>query len=99
MLEPGYYEDGKFGVRIESLVLVKEAKLKHNFKDAGYLEFDVISLFPIQTKMIDKKLLTQDDVEWLNDFHKRCYDFIAPSLKQLGKTSALEWLTKATQPI
>lgn len=41
--EPGYYEDGNFGVRIENVMVVKEAHAKHNFGDKGYLAFEHIT--------------------------------------------------------
>lgn len=42
--EPGYYADGRFGIRIESIILVKEAKTPHNFGDKGYLGFEHVTL-------------------------------------------------------
>ena len=60
--EPGYYEDGNFGIRIESLVLVTKADTKFNFKDKGFLTFESITLVPIQTKLIDPMLLTESEV-------------------------------------
>ncbi|KAM4702754.1 xaa-Pro aminopeptidase 1 [Rhinophrynus dorsalis] len=59
--EPGYYEDGSFGIRIENLVLVVPAKTKYNFRDRGSLTFEPITLVPIQTKMINIELLTQKE--------------------------------------
>lgn len=60
--EPGYYEDGSFGIRIESLVIVKKADTKYNFKDRGWLTFETITLVPIQTKLLDPQLLTAEEV-------------------------------------
>ncbi|CAC5381437.1 pepP [Mytilus coruscus] len=59
--EPGYYEDGKFGVRIENLALVKKADTQHNFKNKGFLTFETITLVPIQNKMIVPSLLTEKE--------------------------------------
>ncbi|KAG9472152.1 hypothetical protein GDO78_021076 [Eleutherodactylus coqui] len=59
--EPGYYEDGAFGIRIENLVLVVPAATKYNFRDRGSLTFEPITLVPIQTKMINVDLLTQKE--------------------------------------
>ena len=60
--EPGYYEDGKFGIRIESLVEVIKAETKFNFNDKGFLTFSPITLAPIQTKLIMPELLTESEV-------------------------------------
>jgi Xaa-Pro aminopeptidase len=51
--EPGYYEDGAFGIRIETLLRVVEAQTKFNFGDTGYLSFDVLTLIPIQKKLME----------------------------------------------
>jgi len=93
--EPGYYEDGNFGIRIENVLVCVEAKTPHNFGGIGFLGFEHITLVPIQTKMIDTTLLTHKEVEWVNNYHKKCLEKVGPLLS--GKP--LEWLKKETQPI
>ncbi|XP_073096553.1 xaa-Pro aminopeptidase 1 isoform X5 [Manis javanica] len=56
--EPGYYEDGAFGIRIENVVLVVPVKTKYNFNNRGSLTFEPLTLVPIQTKMINVDSLT-----------------------------------------
>ncbi|XP_063289686.1 xaa-Pro aminopeptidase 1 isoform X2 [Pelobates fuscus] len=97
--EPGYYEDGSFGVRIENLVLVISAKTKYDFKNRGSLTFEPITLVPIQTKMINIELLTDKEVEWVNTYHKKCRDVIGAELEKQGRLDALRWLIRETQPI
>ncbi|XP_071985549.1 xaa-Pro aminopeptidase 1 isoform X1 [Engystomops pustulosus] len=97
--EPGYYEDGSFGIRIENLVLVVPAITKYNFRDRGSLTFEPITLVPIQTKMIDVSLLTEKEVSWVNDYHKKCRDIIGAELEKQGRHDALQWLIRETQPI
>lgn len=97
--EPGYYEDGSFGIRIENLVLVVPATTKYNFRERGSLTFEPITLVPIQTKMINVDLLTQKEVNWVNDYHKKCRDIVGAELEKQGRHSALQWLIKETQPI
>ena len=97
--EPGYYEDGKFGIRIENLILVKKADTEHNFKNKGFLTFETITLVPIQNKMIDASLLTQAEISWINDYHSQCRDVVGAELKLQGKQEALDWLMKETQLI
>ncbi|XP_021109124.1 xaa-Pro aminopeptidase 1 isoform X5 [Heterocephalus glaber] len=60
--EPGYYEDGTFGIRIENVVLVVPVKTKYNFSNRGSLTFEPLTLVPIQTKMIDVDSLTDKEV-------------------------------------
>lgn len=93
--EPGYYEDGKFGIRLENVLIVKEADTKFNFGDKGYLEFEHITWAPYQKKLIDLKLLLPEEVEWLNTYHSRCRDILAPYLDEHEKA----WLNRATEPI
>ncbi len=72
--EPGYYEDGEYGIRIENLVVTVESA------DSGYLEFDTITVFPIATNLIDMALMTADEISWLNAYHERVYRDVAPLL-------------------
>jgi len=58
--EPGCYEDGNLGIRLENVLIVKEADTKFNFGDKGYLSFEHTTWAPYQTKMIDLTLLGPD---------------------------------------
>jgi Xaa-Pro aminopeptidase len=63
--EPGYYESGNFGIRIESLVLCKKANLQHKFHHPYYLEFENLTVVPFCRKLIDVDLLNNDQVRLL----------------------------------
>merc|ERR1711964_271440 len=63
--EPGYYEDGSFGIRIENIVMVKEAETKHKFGDKPYLGFEHVTMVPYCRKLIDESLLTRREKHWL----------------------------------
>ena len=63
--EPGYYEDGKFGIRIENLITVKKNKSCYKFED--------LTLAPIDKSLINKKLLNKDEISWLNRYHAKVY--------------------------
>ncbi|KAK7367443.1 hypothetical protein VNO80_09455 [Phaseolus coccineus] len=93
--EPGYYEDGEFGIRLENVLIVKEADTKFNFGDKGYLSFEHITWAPYQAKLIDLKLLSPDEINWLNSYHSTCRDILAPYLDEVESA----WLKKATEPI
>ncbi|PIK53710.1 putative xaa-Pro aminopeptidase 1 isoform X1 [Apostichopus japonicus] len=97
--EPGYYEDGQFGIRIENIVLVKPTTTEHNFRDKGFLTFETVTLAPIQTKLLEPSLLTEAEITWLNDYHNQCREVIGAELEKQGRHEALKWLVKETQPI
>ena len=64
--EPGYYENGKFGIRIENLVTVK--------KNKNYFNFDNLTLVPIDKSLIQKKLLSKKEIDWVNKYHSKVYN-------------------------
>tara|TARA_A100001011_G_scaffold337692_1_gene368028 strand:- start:4128 stop:5846 length:1719 start_codon:yes stop_codon:yes gene_type:complete len=66
--EPGYYEKGKFGIRIENLVFIK--------KNRNYMKFENLTYVPIDKNLIIKKLLKKNEVIWLNQYHKQVYNKI-----------------------
>lgn len=88
--EPGYYKTDAYGIRIENLV--------HVIDDAiypGYLEFETLTLAPIDTRLIDKDLLSPGEIEWLNAYHARVFKEIGPKLE----SEVQDWLKLATAPI
>uniref|UniRef100_A0A0D3HMQ8 Xaa-Pro aminopeptidase n=1 Tax=Oryza barthii TaxID=65489 RepID=A0A0D3HMQ8_9ORYZ len=93
--EPGYYEDGSFGIRLENVLIVQDANTKFNFGDKGYLAFEHITWAPYQTKLIDATLLAPAEIEWVNTYHSDCRRILQPYLNEQEK----EWLRKATEPI
>ncbi|XP_070541372.1 xaa-Pro aminopeptidase 1-like isoform X2 [Ptychodera flava] len=97
--EPGFYEDGSFGVRLENLVVVTKADTKHNFKDRGFLTFEPITLVPVQLKMLEPTLLNEKEITWLNNYHSVCRDVIGKALQEQGRKDALQWLMKETEPL
>ncbi|KAI5319510.1 PREDICTED: probable Xaa-Pro aminopeptidase [Prunus dulcis] len=93
--EPGYYEDGNFGIRLENVLIINQADTKFNFGDKGYLQFEHITWAPYQRKLIDLSLLAPEELEWLNTYHSKCRDILAPYVDESEKA----WLKKATEPI
>ncbi len=63
--EPGYYEKGKFGIRIENLIYVKKTKRKTYFEN--------LTLAPIEKDLIDKTLLNKNEIRWINDYHRKVF--------------------------
>ncbi|KAI8141912.1 peptidase M24, structural domain-containing protein [Fennellomyces sp. T-0311] len=95
--EPGYYEDGKFGIRIENVLVVKQAQTPHNFGDRGYLGFEHVTLVPIGLKLIDTELLSPAEKKWVNDYHAECLEKIGPLVA--SDADATAWLERETSPI
>lgn len=95
--EPGYYEDGNFGIRIENVVMVKEVETKHKFGDKSYLGFEHVTLVPMCRKLIDASLLTSDEKNWLNDYHQEVREKTNGFFK--GDELTLKWLERETQPL
>nr|XP_043606348.1 aminopeptidase P1 [Erigeron canadensis] len=93
--EPGYYEDGKFGIRLENVLIIKESATQFNFANKGYLEFEHITWAPYQTKLIDASLLLPEEIKWVNSYHAKCREILAPYLDESEKA----WLNQATEPI
>ncbi|KAJ3673127.1 hypothetical protein LUZ60_006501 [Juncus effusus] len=93
--EPGYYEDGNFGIRLENVLVCKEADTMFNFGDKGYLAFEHITWAPYQAKLMDLALMSPEDIDWVNSYHSDCKKFLAPYMNE----KEMEWLNKATQPI
>ncbi|MBR9920064.1 MAG: aminopeptidase P family protein [Bacteroidetes bacterium] len=77
--EPGYYETGEFGIRIENLVLCVPGA---DTPSGKFLKFETLTLFPIELDMVKRDLLTNEEISWLNNYHKKVYDEIAPRLKE-----------------
>lgn len=95
--EPGYYEDGAFGIRIENIIMVKEVETKHQFGEKSYLGFEHVTMVPYCRKLIDESLLTNCEKHWLNEYHAEIYSKTNEFLK--GDTVALRWLERETLPI
>lgn len=95
--EPGFYKDGEFGIRIEDIVQIVPAKAEHNFSNRGALTFKTITMCPKQTKMIIKELLSEQEINLLNNYHQLVWDTLSPLLSQDAFT--LGWLKKETSPI
>jgi Xaa-Pro aminopeptidase len=88
--EPGYYKEGGFGIRTENLVHVIESPVGN-----GFLEFETLTLAPIETRLIELSLLSEAERAWLNAYHARVWHEIGPLLTGPVK----DWLRQATAAI
>ena len=90
--EPGIYLAGKFGVRIENTLLITPYKETEFGK---FLQFESLTLCPIDKLPIIKEMLLDEEVEWLNGYHQRVLDMLSPYLSE----DEAEWLREACAPI
>jgi len=88
--EPGFYKAGEYGIRIENLIVVQDSE---GF--AGYLDFETLTLAPIDTRLIDLDLLSPAERDWLNAYHQRVFEVIGPKVEADVRT----WLKGATAAI
>ena len=85
--EPGYYEVGQFGIRIENVLLIKKLPKTKQSKNS-MLAFETLTLVPIERELINVNLLSKSERKWLNSYHKRVYETIA----SLVPTDTRKWL-------
>ncbi|KAI9147909.1 Xaa-Pro aminopeptidase P [Paramyrothecium foliicola] len=95
--EPGYYEDGNFGIRIENIIMVKETKTKHSFGDKPFLGFEHVTMVPYCQNLIDSNLLNETEKAWVNAYNREILDKTRSFFEQDPLTMA--WLVRETQPI
>lgn len=88
-IEPGIYKEGEYGIRIENLVEIIPSANK------DYLQFANLTLIPIDKRLINKYLLTKDEINWLNDYHHRVEQALNPHLTPTEK----QWLQEACSPL
>lgn len=93
--EPGLYREGKWGIRIENLMVNQRVVQPVETEFGDFLNFETVTYCPIDTRLIEPLLLTQIEVDWLNDYHRQVY----VELKDRVDGAALEWLTERTQAI
>jgi len=92
--EPGYYKTDEFGIRIENLVAVQESA-KPDGAEKPLFEFETLTLAPIDLRLVDADLLTDDETAWLNAYHARVRDTLSPLVgEDIGP-----WLADATRAL
>jgi len=91
--EPGYYKAGGYGIRIENLLAVREAEIEG--ADRAYLEFETLTLAPIDLACLEPALLNAGERQWLNDYHRRVRETVAPQVDEPTRA----WLAEATRGI
>ena len=85
--EPGYYKENHYGIRIENLILSKLSN--------GTITFKTITIAPFERLLIDQSLLTTNEINWVNRYHKRVRNILTPSMN----TNERDWLINQTAPL
>ena len=91
--EPGYYKPGAFGIRIENLVLVEERWIEG--MEGRYLGFETLTFVPLDRRLIDKVLLTAEEIAWVDGYHAQVRTLLSPRLA--GED--LAWIERETAPL
>lgn len=91
--EPGLYREGKYGIRIENLIYVKD-DIENEF--GKFMRFENLTLVPIDLDLVDKSLMTSDEISYLNEYHKKVYEEISPFIED---KEVLDFLKKSTRII
>ncbi len=92
-IEPGIYRKNLWGVRLENLALNVKVKSKSEFGE--FLRFEILSLCPFEPKCIDKKMLNPKEKAWLNNYHQKVFEKLAPRLDK----KTLKWLKEKTKAL
>lgn len=108
--EPGFYADGRFGIRIENVVIVQKAATPNKFGDRDYLTFEHFTMVrrasfppqpllnypqcPIQTSLVHVSLLSKAERKWLNDYNAEVEAKVLPLLEKKGDERAISWLKR-----
>ncbi|MEM9422623.1 MAG: aminopeptidase family protein P, partial [Pseudomonadota bacterium] len=92
--EPGYYVEGAYGIRIENLIIVTEPSLVEN-GTTPMMGFETITLAPLDRRLIDKTIMTDNEVSWVDTYHTKVKDTLVAQIP----ANVVDWLEAATAPL
>lgn len=90
--EPGLYRENVHGIRCENLVLCVHAMTT---SCGEFLKFETLTLFPFDTTLLETEIMTDQEINWINDYHEEVYTRLAPMLDEKER----EWLKNKTKPV
>lgn len=96
--EPGYYEDGAFGVRIENVCVTKVVDTQNNFNNKRYLGFENVTMVPMKKDLINVSMLTELELRWLNDYHQVVRQALLSQMQQTFPET-VDYLMQETEPL
>ena len=91
--EPGLYKTGEYGIRIENLVLSRNYRHTEDFGD--FMNFEVLTLFPYDSRLIDLSMLSEEEVAWVNNYHETVRERLTPYLNDEQKA----WVAEKTKKL
>ncbi|OWZ77209.1 cytoplasmic protein [Cryptococcus neoformans Bt85] len=97
-IEPGYYKEGEWGIRIESVLLCRQVETPEDAEASQFLEWERVTQVPIQTSLVDWSLMAKYEMRWLNEHNKSVQEALEPFLQGDEDAEAWEWLKKACKP-
>jgi Xaa-Pro aminopeptidase len=92
--EPGYYREDEYGIRIENLLAVRPLE-RRDGEEREMMSFETLTWAPIDLHLVNAALLTEDETEWLDDYHERVFEVVGPRLREKER----DWLETATKPL
>lgn len=97
-IEPGFYLEGQWGMRIESVFICKEVETKYEFGGKPWLGFENVTRVPIDTRLVDWSLMTKEEIKTLNEHNKMVEEALLPLLEDDLDKEAREWLKRMCKP-
>uniref|UniRef100_A0A8C1BLM1 X-prolyl aminopeptidase (aminopeptidase P) 2, membrane-bound n=1 Tax=Cyprinus carpio carpio TaxID=630221 RepID=A0A8C1BLM1_CYPCA len=94
-IEPGYYKENDFGIRIEDIAVTVPATTKYG---NNYLTFETVSLVPYDRKLINTSLLSPEQLHWLNKYYETIRSMVGPELERQALKEEYDWMMKHTAP-
>lgn len=97
-IEPGYYLEGQYGFRVESVYVVREVEVKYP-QEHHWLGFECVTRVPIDTKLIDWTLTTKSEIRWINAHNTMVQDAVLPLLDDDDFDGpARDWIKRVCKP-
>jgi len=96
--EPGYYEEGNFGIRIENVCIVVPANTPYNFNDKEFLTLQDVTMTPISKDLMNMSLLNESEKAWINKYHATVRQNVSPLIQQYFP-EAMDYLIQETLAI
>ncbi len=97
--EPALYREGQWGIRIENLVANMAVENPQETQFGDYLYFETVTYCPIDTRLVNKAMLTEQEVNWLNNYHSQVFDELSNRTDSGLSEQGLAWLTERTKAV
>lgn len=96
--EPGFYKDGQYGIRLETILrVVGKVFSEENF--GQFIGFEAVTLVPFEPKLIDFSLMSPEQIEWLNEYNELIHQKVSPYFVDEGREDVVHWIEEKTARI